>query len=53
MLGLFLKCGFFLIGFLSLNVGELVFNSCEIFGINMKGLKIDLEEKVFIKLVYI
>lgn len=39
-----LNCGFFLTE--SSNVGELVSNSCEIFGTNMKGLKTDLEEKV-------
>lgn len=41
-----LNCSFFSTESSGSNVGELVFNSCEIFGTNMKGLKTDLEEKV-------
>lgn len=41
-----LNCSFFSTESSGSNVGELVFNSCEIFGTNIKGLKTDLEEKV-------
>lgn len=41
-----LNCSFSLTESSSSNVGELVSNSCEIFGTNMKGLKTDLEAKV-------